>query len=97
QAEEAKRERLGKKRSGPPRWEDVSNSDPWYDGRSPAHAYTIVDSPHEGTVLDLREILEILQEGKWLETGRAGSREEEEFGRLDLRWLQPKTRSHLAL
>lgn len=30
------------------------NSDPWYDGR--AHAYTIVDSPHSGTLLTADEI-----------------------------------------
>lgn len=69
-AEEKKRKRIGRKRPGPPevkpRWEDVSNNDPWYDGRSPAHAYTIVDSPRMGTVLSLDEVLKILEKGAWL-------------------------------
>jgi hypothetical protein len=30
------------------------NSDPWYDGRG--HRYTIVDAPHQGTVLTAQEI-----------------------------------------
>ena len=45
QAETVKRKRLGKQRTGQPRWPDVDNDDPWYDGRSQAHAYTIVDAP----------------------------------------------------
>lgn len=65
--EREKRERLDQRREGPPRYPDVDNNDPWYDGRSPAHAYTIVDSPRQGTVLDLAEVVQVLREGKWVE------------------------------
>ncbi|MGB2984513.1 MAG: hypothetical protein WBE26_01410 [Phycisphaerae bacterium] len=65
-AETLKRVSLGPRwvRTPQPRWPDVDNDDPWYDGRSAAHAYTIVDSPRMGTVLDLDEVLEVLR-GQW--------------------------------
>jgi hypothetical protein len=40
----------------PPR-SGYSNSDPWYDGRG--HAYTIVDSPRDGTLLTAEQIEEL--------------------------------------
>jgi hypothetical protein len=50
-------------RGGEPRWGDSQysdNEDPWYDGRD--HNFTLVDSPHSGTVLSdpklIRSILE---------------------------------------
>jgi hypothetical protein len=65
-AEDKKRRQMNKVRDAVPRrFEDVNNSDPWYDGRSPIHAYTIVDSPHAGTVLTLEEVIKILQKGSW--------------------------------
>jgi hypothetical protein len=54
-AETAKRERLGCPRTGPDR-EGFDSPDPWYDGRSPFHGYTIVDAPRTGTVLLPTEI-----------------------------------------
>jgi len=65
-AESQKRKKMNKMRPAEPkRWPDVDNSDPWYDGRSPIHAYTIVDSPREGTVLGVEEVVRILGKGKW--------------------------------
>jgi hypothetical protein len=65
-AEKAKRNSMpGKLRPGPPRWPDVDNNDPWYDGRSAAHSYTIVAAPRLGTVLTMPEILEILESPIW--------------------------------
>ena len=80
EAETEKRQKLGKQRPKPKskkdikkgtpnmraRYEDVTNNDPWYDGRSPLHAYTIVDSPREGTVLTLDEVVEMLLNKRWL-------------------------------
>ncbi len=66
-AETKKRKKIGKVRSGPPRWDDVKNCDPWYDGRSPLHAYTIVDAPHEGTVLSMEEVTDIIKKSNWRE------------------------------
>lgn len=66
QAETARRAEQGKARGGKPRWPDVDNDDPWYDGRAPVHAYTIVDAPRLGTVLDLAEVVGIVREGKWV-------------------------------
>ena len=66
QAEQAKRQELNKHRLPPPHWPDVDNSDPWYDGRSPIHDYTIVASPRIGTVLDVDAVVHILQCGDWL-------------------------------
>jgi hypothetical protein len=66
EAESRKREKLsGKERGGPPRWDDVDNNDPWYDGRSPAHSYTIVAAPRMGTVLTMEEIVRILKSPVW--------------------------------
>ena len=71
-AETAKRSSMsGKQRPGPPRWPDVDNNDPWYDGRSAAHAYTIVAAPRMGTVLDMTEILEIVKSPSWHQAARA--------------------------
>ena len=39
-----------------------SSPDPWYDGRSPAHNYTIIDSPRSGTVLTKAEIEAVFEE-----------------------------------
>jgi len=54
-AETAKRLRLNRPRRGAPR-PGYAGPDPWYDGRSPLHGYTIVDAPHGGTLLDPAEI-----------------------------------------
>ena len=68
-AETKKRKKMGKQRkrvnSNERRWEDVENGDPWYDGRSPIHAYTIVDSPRMGTVLTVEEVVHVLEKGHW--------------------------------
>jgi hypothetical protein len=55
QAETAKRAILGQERTGPVR-PGYDNSDPWYDGRSPIHNYTIIDAPRAGTVLTAAEV-----------------------------------------
>lgn len=62
---ESKKRGEAKFRPGPPRWPDVDNIDPWYDGRSPLHAYTIVDSPREGSVLTVDEVVTIVCSRKW--------------------------------
>ena len=49
-AEAAKRKELGLERHGENR-PGYDSPDPWYDGRSPLHNYTIVDSPRNGTML----------------------------------------------
>jgi hypothetical protein len=54
--EARKREVLGKHQEGSSR-PGYDLPDPWYDGR--AHNYTIVDTPHDGTVLDEEEIISI--------------------------------------
>ncbi|MDP2983959.1 MAG: hypothetical protein Q8O92_11610 [Candidatus Latescibacter sp.] len=54
--EARKREILGKGQEGPNR-PGYKLPDPWYDGR--AHNYTIVDTPHDGTVLDEEEVISI--------------------------------------
>jgi hypothetical protein len=51
-----KREVLGKRQEGQNR-PGYDLPDPWYDGR--AHDYTIVDTPHDGTVLDEEEVISI--------------------------------------
>jgi hypothetical protein len=67
-AERVARERLRKPRPmDQPRWQDVDNNDPWYDGRSPIHKYTIVASPRMGTVLSVEEVVRILEQGAWLQ------------------------------
>ncbi len=35
--------------------------DPWYDGRSPMHNYTIIDAPNEGSELNHQEIIEAIK------------------------------------
>ena len=66
-AESQKRKKMNKMRPAEPkRWSDAENSDPWYDGRSQVHSYTIVDSPREGTVLSVDEVVKVLQKGKWM-------------------------------
>ena len=60
-AETTKRRRLGRERRGQPR-PGYASPDPWYDGRAPMHGYTIVDSPHGGTVLDPAEVRGVLDE-----------------------------------
>jgi tRNA A-37 threonylcarbamoyl transferase component Bud32 len=60
----------GLERPGPPRWPDVTNSDPWYDGRAPAHGYTIVDTPHSGTVIPEDEVQRIVHGTRaWIALG----------------------------
>jgi hypothetical protein len=54
-AETAKRDRLGCPRTGANR-KGFDSPDPWYDGRSAFHGYTIVDAPMAGTVLSPDEI-----------------------------------------
>jgi len=61
QAETEKRILLGKERRGACR-PGYDSSDPWYDGRSPLHAYTIVDSPRAGTVLTESELRHLLEQ-----------------------------------
>jgi hypothetical protein len=56
-AEEKKRTTLGLQRPPEPRRYPTNNSDPWYFGWG--HAYTIIDSPREGTVLAGDEVREI--------------------------------------
>jgi len=51
----------GHPRGGVPRWPDVDNGDPWYDGRGPLHRYTIVDSPRAGSVLDTLHVEAVLR------------------------------------
>ena len=58
-AETLKRKKMGQERKGRNR-PGYHSSDPWYDGRSPIHSFTIVDSPREGTVLKKEEIMEII-------------------------------------
>jgi hypothetical protein len=48
------KQRLGQNRPG------YDSPDPWYDGRSPLHQYTIIDSPRDGTVIGMEDILSIL-------------------------------------
>ena len=54
-AETMKRRLLGRERRGPAR-PGYGSPDPWYDGRSPLHRFSIVDSPHDGTVLTPVEV-----------------------------------------
>ena len=62
-AETKKREKLGEIRQGQNR-PGYDSPDPWYDGRSPLHAYTIVDAPHQGSILTATEIRAVFE--KWL-------------------------------
>ena len=76
EAEElAMRARTGAVRNGLPRWPDVTCDDPWYDGRSPLHRYTIVDSPRDGTVLDVERVQKIAKDTEsWIPVGAADTR-----------------------
>lgn len=60
-AEAAERNRIGRPRVGPPRFEAEysDNADPWYDGRG--HGYTIVDSPSVGTVLNYDQVIQVIK------------------------------------
>ena len=60
QAEAEKREIHGLERQGKNR-PGYNSPDPWYDGCSPLHNYTIIDSPRGGTILTKAEIQSILQ------------------------------------
>lgn len=65
------RAELGALRPPPPRWPDVTNSDPWYDGRSPLHGYSLVDTPHGGTVLSAEELSAIIADSPaWMVLGQ---------------------------
>jgi len=55
QAEVKKRKLLGLERTGEKR-PGYDSPDPWYDGRSPLHSYTVIDSPKVGTVLNSDEV-----------------------------------------
>ena len=68
-AETVKRRRLGQERRGPPR-PGYGSPDPWYDGRSPLHRFTIVDTPHGGTVLTPAEVRAVFD--AWL-NGRSAA------------------------
>jgi hypothetical protein len=59
EAETAARAGTGRERTGPPR-PGYGNSDPWYDGR--VHHDTIIDAPHDGTVLPVEEVERTLLE-----------------------------------
>jgi hypothetical protein len=60
EAEVAARKRLATPRLGQPR-PGFDEPDPWYDGRSPLHDFTIVDAPYSGTVLCDVEFLAVLR------------------------------------
>jgi len=70
--EVAERARGGRARGGQPRWADVTSDDPWYDGRSPLHRYTIVDTPRGGTLLDPDAVVRIaLDTDRWIPLGES--------------------------
>ena len=73
EAEEVKiRAQRGLLREGDRRYADVTNDDPWYDGRSRLHGFTIVDTPRRGTLLEDRVISNIVwSPEKWIDLGRA--------------------------
>jgi len=60
-AEQEKRKALGSEIQGENR-PGYNSPDPWYDGRSPLHNYTIIDSPRMGTVLQMIEIQKIVSD-----------------------------------
>lgn len=60
-AETVKRARLDQPRPGPVR-PGYDNADPWYDGRSPIHNYTIIDAPRAGTVLTAAEVAALVED-----------------------------------
>lgn len=55
----------GDTRGKTPRWPDVTNADPWYDGRG--HGYGIVDVPNSGTHLPLETIIQVATEERYWE------------------------------
>ncbi len=55
QAETEKKKQLGLERQGENR-PGYNSPDPRYDGRSPLHHYTIIDSPRAGTVFMVKEL-----------------------------------------
>jgi class 3 adenylate cyclase len=59
--ESKKREEIGQQRPIHPIRYPSNNSDPWYFGQG--HGYTIIDSPHGGTVLTPEEVRRI--HGEW--------------------------------
>jgi len=61
-AETEKRKHLGTERLGENR-PGYDSPDPWYDGRSPLHNYTIIDAPRVGTVLTFEEVQNIFKHG----------------------------------
>ncbi len=71
-SEMQRRAATGEVRPGPPRWADVTNADPWYDGRSPLHGFTIVDSPWNGTALEDEEVFRVAAgTGGWAALGES--------------------------
>ena len=50
-------------RSGKPKYKNVTNDDPWYDGRG--HEFGIVDSPRTGTAIPYRQIVERATGGRF--------------------------------
>jgi len=58
QAETRKRQTLGMEREGENR-PGYDSPDPWYDGRSPLHNYTIIDAPRYGSVLSFGDIVAV--------------------------------------
>jgi hypothetical protein len=50
-------------RSGTPRYDNVTNDDPWYDGRG--HGFGIVDSPRSGTQIPYPEIVGMATGGRF--------------------------------
>ncbi len=71
-AEVEHRAETGEARPGPPRWPDVTCADPWYDGRSPLHGFTIVDSPWEGTALDDQGVAaRVTESAAWIAIGES--------------------------
>jgi hypothetical protein len=68
---EREREPGGDTRGRTPRYEGVTNDDPWYDGRG--HDYTIVDSPRRGTALPLNTILNVARSERFWETPIEGA------------------------
>jgi len=50
-------------RSGTPRYQNVTNDDPWYDGRG--HEFGIVDSPRTGTAIPYPQIVALAMGGRF--------------------------------
>ena len=56
---------LDAQRHGKPRYTEFPGiGDPWYDGRD--HGYSIIDSPRDGSVLDVNSVVEILRSPFWI-------------------------------